>query len=315
MRKVLVTCKQMQDSLPLLIEDSNKDFDFVLPELKGQSFKAEEMVRLLRGVDYLIAGDDELTSEVLHSSKLKFLCKWGVGLDNVDMVAAEASGIEVTNTPGLFGDDVADLAMAYLLSMLRNIKSVDKNVRNGHWPRVMSRSLSSMNVLVYGFGSIGEAVSLRLQASRAAVTVVEPDSIRAPAASINGFEVVQGLDFEEGKFDALIVAVPLTEKTRKSVDCRVISRLRAGSFLVNVSRGAVVAETDVIEKLKTKHLAGFASDVFEIEPLEMSHEFIEMDEITWLGSHNASNAERSVLEASRQALSKLTEFQEKRKVV
>lgn len=311
MRKVLVTCKQMQESLPELLSGVQTDLIFTTPKLEGQYFSSKELNALIVDHEYLIAGDDEINEEVVRDSRLRFICKWGVGVDNIDLDALRESDIGFSNTPGLFGDDVADLALAYLLSMIRETKKIDAAVRNGEWLRLRVPSLSKMSVVVLGFGTIGQAVSRRLVASGAKVLAVDADSEKVEMAKNMGVGFTNEWEIEKNRFRAAIVCAPKTDETIGKVDAEWISSLKQGAFLVNVSRGGIVVEEAIPGLLRSGQVSGYASDVFEEEPISADHPLMDFRDSVWLGSHNASNASKSVLDASREALRLVMEYDEK----
>lgn len=311
MRKVLVTCKQMQESLPELLKDVEKDLIFTTPKLEGQYFVARDLRALLEDHDYLIAGDDEINAGVIRDSALRFICKWGVGVDNIDLDAVRKAGIGFSNTPGMFGDDVADLALAYLLSLIRDIKKIDAAVRNGEWPRLRVPSLSQMSVVVLGFGTIGQAVSKRLLASGANVLAIDADPDKSIIAKNMGINFSNDWQIQKEVFQAAIICAPKNADTEGKIDADWVSRLAKGSYLVNVSRGGIVVESTLPDLIRSGHISGYASDVFEQEPVLEDNPLLEFYDSVWLGSHNASNASRSVLDASREALRLIFEYDEK----
>lgn len=307
--KVLVTCKQMQESLDeLLAEIPMPDFSFTTPELTKQGFTSSEMVELMKGHDAAIVGDDVVDESVLSVPGLRFVCKWGAGVDGIDFEAAEKMDISVVNTPGMFGEDVADLALSYLTALTRSTFVIDRAVRRGEWPRKMGRSLRQLRVVVYGMGDIGKNLAKRL--TIAGVHVVGCDISQSQLDDAHqkfGVEISENLYTAAKGADAILVTVPLNEDTRSSVNDLVFSLMNQGSYLVNVARGAVVDEHHLVGKLKSGHLHGAALDVFLEEPLPESSPLREIDNVIF-GSHNASNSDASVFQASLSALGHLQSF-------
>src|SRR3954447_5006583 len=110
----------------------------------------------------MIAGDDPLTEKVIaHATRMKIISKWGVGIDGIDVAAAESRGITVTNTPGTFGDDVADVAAGYLVMLARQLHRIHESVASGGWFKHEGVVLAGKTLGIVGFGTIGAAVARR----------------------------------------------------------------------------------------------------------------------------------------------------------
>ena len=137
MEKILVTCKQMQVELPNYKEQiESYGYQLVVPQLTGQQFTSSELSEFMPGVVGLIAGDDEMDANFFaNSPSLRTLVRWGIGMDSVDHAAAAEAKVVVRNTPGVFGHEVADMALGYMLSLARGINDVDRSVRAGEWPK------------------------------------------------------------------------------------------------------------------------------------------------------------------------------------
>lgn len=299
----------MQESLEeLLAETPMPDFSFTTPELTKQGFTSIEMAEMMKGHDAAIVGDDVVDESVLSVPGLKFVCKWGAGVDGIDFEVAEKMGISITNTPGVFGEDVADLALSYLTALARHTFAINRTVRQGEWPRVLGRSLRNLRVVVYGMGNIGKSLTKRL--TIAGANVVGCDIIQSQLDYVQQkFEIETSknlLDAAKGA-DALVVTAPLNDNTRLSVNDLVFSAMNEGSYLVNVARGAVVDENHLVASLKNGRLSGAALDVFFEEPLPLTSPLREIDTVIF-GSHNASNSDGSVFEASSSALGHLSSF-------
>ena len=159
--RILVSCIQMQMALP-----HHRDrlealgLELVVPVINGQQLIEEDLLQIMPKIDGVIAGDDHFTAKVLEASpRLKVLSKWGVGTDSIDQMAASRLGIIVTNTPGVFGDEVADMALGYVLLLARRQHQIDADVRAGAWPKVEGQSLRGQTAVVVGLGSIGRSTA------------------------------------------------------------------------------------------------------------------------------------------------------------
>jgi D-3-phosphoglycerate dehydrogenase / 2-oxoglutarate reductase len=298
--KVLITCRQMQ----ACIEDFRARFDergieLAMPAVVQQPTE-DELIGLLGDVDGMIAGDDPLSARVLaHAGRLRIISKWGVGTDGIDFEAARERGIAVTNTPGVFGDEVADVAAAYMVMLARQLHRIDASVRDGGWLKHEGRSLTGLTLGVAGLGSIGRATARRGHGF--GMRVIGHD-LQAPEDAA-GVEIV---DREAlfGRSDVLVLCLPLTPATRHIVDRDTLALMRPGSLLVNVARGPLVDEAALVEALESGRVAAAALDVFESEPLARDHPLRRFEQCVF-GSHNGSNTREGVLRASERAVEHL----------
>jgi len=280
-----------------------RDIEIALPEVVQQPTE-DELIATIGEFDGMIAGDDPITARVLeHAARMRIISKWGVGTDGIDKEAARALGIEVTNTPGVFGAEVADVALGYLVMIARQLHRIDASVKGGGWFKHEGRSLSGKTMGVAGFGSIGQDVARR--AFGFGMEVVAHDVVeaaRGPAADLG----VQLVDRDElfRRSDALVLCCPLTPETHHMVDVATLALLPHGAYLLNVARGPLVDETALVEALGSGRVRAAALDVFEAEPLPRDSPLRQFEQCVF-GSHNGSNATEGVLRASARAVENL----------
>ncbi len=286
--KVAVTCKHLQrDVADYRDRIGTADVELVLPPIPGQQLEGDALVAAMEGVTGVIAGDDLFTADVLdRCAGLRAISKWGIGLDGIDLDAAEALSITVTNTPQMFGNEVAELALAYLLNLVRNVAFIDRSVRSGDWPNPVGRSLSALEVAVIGLGDIGSNLAKKLLGLGVTVRGFDPTPTAEAWAAENRIGPYSLGEACDGA-DAIIVTCPLNDSTHGMIDAETIGLLARGGWLVNVGRGPVVVGDAVLDALETGRLGGAALDVYEVEPLE--DERIRSHPQILLGSHNASN--------------------------
>ena len=165
--KILVTCPPMlgmkEQFIPIM---ESMGIEAVCPEVT-QTLSVEELIELVPTVDGWIIGDDPATAEVFKAGKagkLKAAVKWGIGVDNVDFEACHELGIPITNTPNMFGAEVADVALGYVIALARETFAIDRGIREGRWPKNRGISLENKTVGVIGFGDIGSNAVRRLNA-------------------------------------------------------------------------------------------------------------------------------------------------------
>jgi D-3-phosphoglycerate dehydrogenase len=302
--RVLITCRQMQNCY----EEFRPDFearalDVVLPAVVQQPSE-DELIALIGDFDGMIAGDDPLTARVLeHARRMRIISKWGVGTNGIDQEAARLAGIRVTNTPAVFGDEVADVALGYVVMLVRQLHRMHESVKAGGWLKHEGRSLAGNTLGIAGLGSIGQAVARRAIGFGLEVVAHDvTDAARRAAARLG--TVLVGRDELFHRSDVLVLCCPLTPQTRRLVDARSLARMPPGAYLVNVARGPLVDEPALVAALRSGHLAAAALDVFEEEPLPASSPLRAFDQCVF-GSHNGSNTSEAVLRASALAVENL----------
>jgi D-3-phosphoglycerate dehydrogenase len=298
---VLVTCPPMQASAA----DWRSRFDALgievgLPSVVQQLSPAQ-LIGLLPDYDGMIAGDDPLNAAVLRSAaRLRVVSKWGIGVDSIDLRAAADLGIRVTNTPDTFGEEVADVAIGYLVMLARQLHRIVRSVRSGAWEKPQGASLAGRTLGIVGLGSIGRALARRGRAMGMRVIGHDVDAATGRRAIGEGIEVV---DLEQllGEADVISLHCPLTDQNRHMINESRLARMRPGSYLINTARGSLIDEKALIAALQAGRLAGAALEVFEEEPLSATSPLTGMDNVI-LGSHNASNTAEAVARVNELAI-------------
>jgi D-3-phosphoglycerate dehydrogenase len=303
--RVIVTCPPMQRTaeewLPSL---TSRGIAVEIPPVTQHVSRAD-LERLLPISDGIIAGDEPLDRALLTSaaSRLRVISRWGVGIDNVDLEAARELGIEVRNTPAVFADEVADVAIGYVIMLARRLHSIDAGVRAGEWPKPQGVSLAGRTLGVVGLGSIGRAVAKRGLAIGMTVVGIDPMPQAEATAAQLGVHLL-GLDEVFAAADVLSLNLPMSPENRHLVNEARLGAMKPGSFLVNTARGPLVDEAALVEALESGHLAGAALDVFETEPLPAESRLRGLSNVI-LGSHNASNTIEAVRRVNRLAIDNL----------
>lgn len=206
-------------------------------------------------------GVDDATMAKLP--KLKVIGHFGVGVDSVDVVAAKRRGITVTNTPDVLTEDVADIALALVLSAVRRVPQGDRYVREGKWlkgPMALTQSVQGKKVGIVGLGRIGKAIAKRCEAFNLPVSY---HGRNKQAVAYPHHADVVSLARE---VDILIVAAPGGEETRALVGRAALEALGPEGTIVNIARGSVIDEPAMIEALKSGKLGAAGLDVFDKEP-------------------------------------------------
>ena len=301
--KILITCPPMigmQSQFRPVLEEYGVEAD--CPDVV-QTLSEDELIRMLPDYDGWIIGDDPATLRVFQAGsrgRLRAAVKWGVGTDNVDFEACASLGIPVDNTPGMFGDEVADLALGYLISLARETYVIDRDIRRGNWPKPRGISLKGKTVGLIGYGDVGQSAGVRFKALGMNVVAYVPENTAVED------EVVVFASWPDGvgQCDFLVFACPLTRSSYHMLDADVLARTRKGVRIVNVARGPLIDEDALLAGLLSGQVHSAALDVYEVEPLPANSGIRRHDRCI-LGSHNASNTEEAVARTNVAAIEKL----------
>jgi D-3-phosphoglycerate dehydrogenase len=273
----------------------------------AQQMSEEELLEMLPSYDGWILGDDPCSRKVLQAGKsgaLKAVVKWGVGTDNIDFAALTDLDIDFNNTPGVFGKEVADLAFAYLVMLSRHVIKIHNHVLLGEWIKPPGISLSGKNVALIGYGDIGKNISKHLHSAEMNVHVYEVDATRTTGLSEASLRVWPESISE---MDAIVLACALTPENSEMIDKKILSNLKEGALIVNVSRGGLINEVDLVEALNSGRLGGVALDVFQVEPLPSSSRLRKSENVIF-GTHNASNTSEAVIRTSLLSIEIMNKF-------
>lgn len=232
----------------------------------------DRLVRKLQHAQGLVCQlTDAITAEVIAACpSLKVIANIAVGHDNIDVAAATARGIVVTNTPGVLTEATADLTFALLLAVARRLPEAERYLRDGRWQRWDVDLLCGSDVYgrtlgLVGLGRIGQAVARRARGFGMRVLYSAPRAAPAEvAAELQARHLP--LDTLLQQSDFVSVHVPLRQDTRHLISVEQLCRMKRGAFLLNTSRGPIVDEAALVAALEEGLLAGAGLDVFEQEP-------------------------------------------------
>lgn len=209
----------------------------------------------------IIAGVESLSERVLSQApSLKAIARVGIGLDSVDIAAAKALGISVSNTPDAPTSAVAELTLGMILTLLRGIHVSDASIRAQEWKRPMGNLLQGKTAGLIGCGRIGSALARYLQAFDCRVLGSDP------GCTDHGHLEISNLNKLLAESDIVSLHCPYSDSTYHFMDKARIQNMKPGSILINTARGGLVDELALYEALNEGHLAGAAMDCFEEEP-------------------------------------------------
>jgi len=229
----------------------------------------DQLSRVIRNYDVLIVRSrTKVTRQLIErAERLKVIGRAGVGLDNIDVEAAEKRGITVLNTPEAPADSTAELTIGLILALARKIPSADRSMKEGRWlkGRLKGWQLKGKTIGLIGLGNVGLRVARLAKAFGMKILFTK----RTPPSP----EVLKELEAEFvpledllRRSDVVSIHVPLTEETRGMIGARELSLIKEGAVLINTSRGAVVDEEALLNALQSGRLRGAALDVYTVEP-------------------------------------------------
>jgi glyoxylate reductase len=243
-----------------------------------------ELIENLQDVDGVITlVTDRVDRDVLQNAgRLKVVAHFGVGYNNVDVEAATALGVVVTNTPGVLTETTADFAWSLLMAVARRIAEGDRFVRAGRFefwgPQVMlGHDIYGKTLGIVGLGRIGRAMVRR--AHGFSMKVIGSDAGRVPHAVMRELNV-EPVPLAEllRHADFISLHVPLREDTHHLLDSRAFSSMKPTAIVINTSRGPVIDEKALVAALRSKRIAGAGLDVFEREP-HIEPELLDLDNV------------------------------------
>ncbi len=234
----------------------------------------ETLTREARVADIVIVRANLPEALFANAAKLKAAIRHGAGLDMIPVEAASAAGVLVANVPGVNARSVAEHVIFTALALARRFRAIDSDLRQKGWLAGRAHSLSARELQgatlgIIGMGHLGKAIAA-IAASGFGMRVL--GSTRRNAGFPDGVEPVSRDELLK-QSDYVVLACPLSPETRGMIGARELALMRKGSFLINVARGAVTVEDDVVAALRSGHLGGAAIDVFAEQPLPADHPF------------------------------------------
>lgn len=276
--RVLVTPTSYGKHDPTLKTTLEETVGEVIYNDKGRPLTSEELQALLPEIDGYIAGLDFIDGDALASTnRLKVIARYGAGVDRVDLIAARAKDIIVTNTPGANASAVAELTIGLMLAAARNIPMASNATRQGEWPRLSGISLEGKTIGLLGFGAIGREVARRLQGFGCNIIVHDPFVNAETAKSYSATLKDQTTVISQSDF--LSLHVPVVDDTRRMVNTVFLEKMKSGSILINTARGELIDEGALLQALQSGHLHGAALDAFSEEPPDANHPLLQLPQV------------------------------------
>ncbi|QDX26575.1 D-glycerate dehydrogenase [Sphingomonas suaedae] len=267
--RVIVTRK-----LPDAVEQRMVElFDTALNPVDA-GMERDALIAAIQECDVLVPTvTDTIDGELIAAAgeRLKLIANFGAGVNHIDLKAARARGIVVTNTPGVLTEDTADMAMALIVAVPRRLAEGEKLVRSGAWTGwspggMLGHRIGGKALGIVGMGRIGQAVARRARAFGLSIHYHNRHRLPEMVEAELGATWHADLDAMLGQIDILTIHTPLNDDSRDLIDARRIGLLGSHVYLINASRGGIVDEEAMIDALEGGRLAGAGLDVWRFEP-------------------------------------------------
>ena len=276
--------------LPAPVEAALRERYDVELNATDETYPLDRIVDAARRFDAIVPTVvDDVPAAVFAAQplRLRIVANYGVGFDRIDLAAARAHGIVVTNTPGVLTEDTADLAMMLILAAARRASEGERQLRAGQWSgwrptHMLGTRVSGATLGIVGFGRIGAAVAKRAyRGFGMRVLFVNPSEPDAGAVADAAARRCESLDELLAASDIVSLHAPAREGTRHMIDARRLASMRRGAILVNTARGDLVDEAALVDALDRGQLAAAGLDVFEREP-EVSEPLLTLGNVVLL---------------------------------
>lgn len=250
----------------------------------------DDLLKLAGTFDGTLCGDDRYTARVLDACapRLKAISKWGTGIDSIDSEYAARLGVMVGRTPNAFTLPVADTVLGYMLSFVRRLPWMDRDMKAGVWDKIPGRSLAECTLGVVGVGMCGKAILRRAQAF--GMRLIGNDIVEVAPDFVRELRIeMLPLDRLLAQADFVSLNCDLNPTSYHLMNARTFALMRPTAVLINAARGPVVEEPALIAALQHGVIAGAALDVYEFEPLPLDSPLRMMDNVM-LAPHNANSS-------------------------
>ena len=260
------------------LSDANQNrmcelFDAV-PNYTDRPFSRHDLIAAMADCDVLVPTvTDQIDAEMINGApdRLRMIASFGAGVDHIDLAAARAKKILVTNTPGVFTEDTADMTMALILSVPRRLSEGEKLMRSGRWEGwkpsgMLGHCIGGKKLGIVGMGRIGQAVARR--ASGFGLSIVYHNRRQLPPAVEESLRAAYVANLEDmiRECDIITLHCPHTAETHEMINAERIRMMKPSTYLINTARGDLVDEDALIEALQNERIGGAGLDVYQNEP-------------------------------------------------
>jgi len=290
--------KKLQDEIYKYFPDAKLN-------LNGIRFSKDELIKFIKDAEAIIVGLEPVDEEVLDACpKLKFISKYGVGLNNIDLKACEKRGIKIGWTGGVNRLSVAEMALGFMLMLARNLYVTSNKLKSGVWEKNGGFQLSGKTVGIIGVGYIGKELVRLLKPFQCKILVNDIID-QSEYYKENGLiEVSKEELYRESDF--ITLHTPLDETTKNMITLNEMKMMKSSAYLLNTARGGLVVEEDLKIALKNGIIAGAAIDSYLVEPPQ-DQELLSLPNLICT-PHIGGNAKEAVEAMGMSAINHLKKF-------
>ena len=304
-KKILIIQPIHADGIKLLEENSDYEFEII------ENTEKEFLKSKIKDCDGISIRTAKLSSEVIEgSTKLKIISRHGVGYDNIDLESAKKNNITLAITATANAVAVAEHVMFMLLNISKKGNMYDETVKSGKFndrnklPKTLE--LWNKNMLIAGFGRIGQALIKRCHGFEMKVFVYDPFVSKEIIEKHGGIKV-DSLEEASKNMDAISLHVPLNEKTKNIINYDLLKNMKKNCIVINAARGGVINEIDLDKALNENLILGAGLDVFEIEPPDLDNPLLKNNKV-FLSPHTAAFTEECMTRMGKQTIQNIIDF-------
>ena len=305
MKKILVIQPIHEAGIKLLESNPNYEFEVV------ENVDPEFLKSKIKDCDGASIRTAKLTSDVIEAANnLKIISRHGVGYDNIDLEASKKNNLTLAITATANAVAVAEHVMFMLLNISKRKNMYDDTVKSGKFsdrnklPKTVE--LWSKNILIAGFGRIGQALIKRCLGFEMNVFIYDPFVSKDVIEKLGGIKV-ESMEDACKDMDAISLHIPLNDKTKNIINYDLLKTMKNNCIIINAARGGIVNEVDLDKALNEDLIFGAGLDVFEIEPPEASNPLLKNDKV-FLSPHTASFTEECMTRMGKETVQNIIDF-------
>ena len=308
-KKILIIQPIHEAGIKLLMDNSNYEYE-ILENLEAQDIKSK-----ISNCDAISIRTAKLSGELINCSKnLKIISRHGVGYDNIDLTASKEKNITLAITATANAIAVAEHVLFMLLNIAKRKSMYDDSVKSGNFsnrnklPKTIE--IWNKNILIAGFGRIGQCLIKRCKGFEMNVFVYDPFVSKEVVESLGG-KKVENLEDSIKNMDAVSLHVPLNDKTKNLINYNLLRTMKKNCIIINAARGGVINEIDLDRALNENLIFGAGLDVFEKEPPDQNNPLLKNKKV-FLSPHTAAFTEECMVRMGKETIQNIIDFFEKK---
>ena len=308
-KKILIIQPIHEAGIKLLMDNSNYEYE-IIENLEAQDIKSK-----ISNCDAISIRTANLSGELINCSKnLKIISRHGVGYDNIDLTASKEKNITLAITSTANAVAVAEHVLFMLLNIAKRKSMYNETVKSGNFsnrnklPKTIE--IWNKNILIAGFGRIGQCLIKRCLGFEMNVFVYDPFVSKEVVESLGG-KKVENLEDSIKNMDAVSLHVPLNDKTKNLINYNLLKKMKKNCIIINAARGGVINETDLDRALNENLIFGAGLDVFEKEPPDQNNPLLKNDKV-FLSPHTAAFTEECMVRMGKETIQNIIDFFEKK---